>query len=1134
MAQHSYRDTLRRRGLLPFLWTQFLGAFNDNLFKFVVTLVAARAAAGADASRAVSIAGLIFVAPFLLFSGYAGQLADARSKRTVLVVSKSMEIAATALALVAFATGHLGLLYVTLFLISVQATFFSPAKYGILPEMLPDRDLSRANGLLEMSTFVAIVAGAAIGSLVFDAWQARLWLVGILVLAIAAAGFAASFGIPQVAAAAPQTRLRRNPWGDIAAGARDLRADRVLGLTVIGLSYFWFLGALLQSVMLLFATQTLQLTGVWVGGITAMAAVGIGIGSLAAGRLSGDKVELGLAPIGAFGMGLSAIGLSLCATAATAAAMLTLTGFFGGLFAVPLNALLQQRAAATAKGRLQATNNFANMIGVGLASAALWICGDVFAMTPSRIVGTFGVVTLLSSAYVLAIVPEFFIRFSLWVLTHTIYRITVAGEEHVPHRGPALLVCNHLSLLDGFFVGACLQRFVRFMVFRPYYEHWALKPLFRRMKAIPVSADGRSAVIASLDCARAELIAGHVVCIFAEGSVSRTGNLLPFKRGLERISRDLDVPVIPVYLDRVWGSIFSFKHRRFLWKIPMRIPYPLTVAFGRPLPKNASAARARLAVMELGAEVAMSRRPAGEDLGRQFVRTAKRRWSSFCIADSTKRTLSFGAALTGSLLLAKAIRRRTTGETHIGLLVPASVGGALANVATTFAGKVAVNLNFTAGSEAMAHAVERCGIRTILTSRQFLAKASIAPVEGMVFLEDLMGDVSRLARLRTFMAAWLLPASWIGRLYLDPADADRPAAVIFSSGSTGIPKGVVLTHRNILANIDAIGQLFEVGSQDVLLGSLPFFHSFGFTVTIWFPLVTGFGAAYHPNPMDARAIGELAERYKATFLVATPTFCAGYTRKCEPRQFAHLRYAIVGAERLREPIARAFREKFGVRLLEGYGCTEMSPVVAINVPDVDDGIDHQAGSKPGSVGQPIPGVAAMIVDPETGDGPLFGREGLLLVKGAGRMAGYLGDEERTREALRDGWYVTGDIAAIDDSGFITITDRLSRFSKIAGEMVPHLKIEDSIAAIVSPGSASAVTSIADASRGERLVAFYTDPALQPAEVWEQLCRGELPRLWIPRREDIHFVEALPSLGTGKADLKGIRALAASRADAATL
>ena len=1128
MSAHSYRDTLKQRGLQPFLWTQFLGAFNDNFFKFVVTMVAVHTAATeAAAGRNVSLVGIIFVAPFLLFSGYAGQLADVYSKRTVLVVTKSLEIVATALSLVAFVSGRLELTYVVLFLIAVQATFFSPAKYGILPEMLPERDLSRANGLLEMSTFVAIVAGGAVATVVFDAWRDRLWLVGVTVVAIAIVGFVASFGIPRVPAAAPATRIRVNPWADIAHGVRDLARDRVLCLTVIGLSYFWFLGGLLQSVMVLFGSQVLKLEDAWIGPLTASAAIGIGIGSLVAGRLSGDKVELGLAPIGAFGMGLAAVGLSLCTRSAVAAAvMLTLVGFSGGLFAVPLNALLQQRGSAESKGRLMATNNFVNMIAVALASGALWLCQTRLGMAPQYIIAVFAIVTLVSSVGVLALVPEFFVRFCLWLLTHTIYRIRIVGAEHVPFKGPALLVCNHMSHVDGFLIGSCVQRFIRFLVYRAYYEHWAFNRLLRMMHAIPIAAGSRREMVESIDRARQELMNGEVVCIFVEGSISRTGNLLPFKRGFERIADGLDVPVIPVYLDRVWGSIFSYKGGKFFWKLPVRLPYPVTVAFGAPVPAPATAARTRLAMMELGSHVSTVRRPATDTLANQFVRTAKRHWWSFSMADSTGRKLRFGNALVAGLLLSRWLRRKAPAERNIGLVLPASVGGALANIGTTLAGKVSVNLNFTIGREAMALAVERAEIGTIITSRIFLKKASLEPMDGMVFLEDVLQEFSAGSKLGTLVLAFLLPSSAISRwLVPHSAQADDLASVIFSSGSTGIPKGVMLTHRNILSNIESIGQVFDISSKDVLIGALPFFHSFGFTATLWFPLIAGFGVAYHANPMDAKTIGELAETYSATMLMATPTFCSAYIRKCEPKQFAHLRYAVVGAERLREPVARGFAEKFGLQLLEGYGCTEMSPVVAINAPNVDDGREHQVGLKPGSVGHPLPGVVAKIVDPETGEGPIFDREGLLLVSGPNRMRGYLGDEERTREALRDGWYVTGDIAAIDESGFITITDRLSRFSKIAGEMVPHMRVEEAIVDALGHDAAAVVTYVPDETKGERLVALYADDGVSPEELWDRLSDTELPRLWLPKRDDLHVVDAVPTLGTGKVDLRRVKQLA---------
>ena len=1127
MTNGSYRQTLARTGLQPFLWTQFLGAFNDNLFKIAVSLLAVHGVTEGEGERQLSIVSAIFILPFVLFSGYAGQVADVYSKRTVLVVTKSLEIVAASLGLVAFLSGRLELTYAVLFLIALQATFFSPAKYGILPEVLPDRDLSRANGVLEMSTFVAIVVGVASGSFMFDAWKDRLWLIGVIVVGVAVVGTALSFRIPRVPAAKPDGTIDVNPWREIALGVSRLRHDRVLWLTVLGISYFWFLGALLQTVMIPFGAKEMGLSDRWVGILVTFAAIGIGIGSMAAGRLSGDKVELGLAPIGSIGMGLFAILLSRSGHSFPLAAVnLTLVGFFGGLFAVPLNALLQQRSGEKEKGRLMATNNFLNMAGILLSAGALWICTTELHMSADRVILTFGVLTLISSVYVLSIVPEFLLRFSLWLLTHTVYRIKIVGQENVPSRGPALLVCNHVSLVDGPLVGACVQRFIRFLVYKPIYEHWALNRLLKLMKAIPI-ATGRDA-LASIERARDELRAGHVVCIFAEGSISRTGNMLPFRRGFERIAEGLDIPIVPVYLDRVWGSIFSFKGGRFFWKWPVRVPYPVTVAFGAPMPSTTTAAEARLALPALGSSIAVERRPADETLGRQFVRTAKHQWRSFCMADSNGQRLTFGRTLVASLLLARWIQKRAPHERNIGLLLPASVGGALANVATSLAGKAPVNLNFTAGREAMAAAIARCGIRTILTSRLFLSKAGIETLDGMVFLEDVLKTMSTGAKVRMLAVARLLPAWAINRLYVHGQGGDALATVIFSSGSTGVPKGVMLTHRNILSNVDAAGQLFQLTEKDVMLGVLPFFHSFGFTGTLWLPLVAGIGVAYHPNPMDAKTIGELAERYRATLIISTPTFCGSYIRKCTPEQFAHLRYAIVGAEKLREPIAAAFKEKFGVDLLEGYGCTEMSPVVAVNTPDVNDRGEHQRGAARGSVGQPIPGVVAKIVDPATGEGPLFDKEGLLLVSGPNRMLGYLDEPEKTSEVMRDGWYVTGDIATMDDAGFIRITDRLSRFSKIAGEMVPHMKIEDQMRELIDEHQSCVVTAVPDPAKGERLVAFYTDASVAPQDLWERLCRTDLPKLWIPKRDDLHLVEAIPTLGTGKTDLRAVRQLALDR------
>jgi acyl-[acyl-carrier-protein]-phospholipid O-acyltransferase / long-chain-fatty-acid--[acyl-carrier-protein] ligase len=1127
MAADSYRATLKTPGLPAFLWTQFLGAFNDNVFKIIVSF-AAMEAYGKVAG--MSLAAAVFVLPFLLFSGWAGYLGDAFSKRSVLVATKVLEVAAMSLAVVALLAGNLPLQLAVLFLMAAQSTFFSPAKYGIVPEMVPTADISRTNGLLEMSTFAAIVLGTTAGGELFEIWHAQPWRLGLVLVAIAVTGTITSVGIPRTPAANPGQRFAWNPFAEIGRGIARLRPDRTLWMTVIGISYFWLLGALLQQVLLPWGQETLGLGEGAAARLYTALAIGIGAGSLAAGRLSGRRIELGLVPLGSIGMGTFSVLLAVTSPSyMLASILLVAVGFSAGLFAVPLNALLQHRPAAGEKGRVLATNNVLNTVGMLVSAAVFFMLGDWLRLTLGQVIAVAGVFTLAASVYALATLPDFFVRFTLWLLTHTIYRIRIVGAPNVPERGPALLVCNHVSMIDGALVGACIQRFVRFIVYGPYYRLPGIHALMTRLHAIPVNARDRREIVHAIARARAELAAGHVVCIFAEGAVSRTGNLLPFKRGFERMAAGLDVPVIPVYLDRVWGSMFSFKRGRFFWKLPERLPYPVTVAFGPRLPSTVTAQEARQAIMELGVEALRQRRTATDLLHTAFMRVARRRWFRRALADSTGRRLSYGRALAGALALGRAIASRTDGQDAVGLLLPASVGGALANIAVLMAGRTPINLNFTIGPDALDAAVREADIRTVLTSKRFLAKAALEPTPSVVFLEDLVRDLSRTARIGAWLQARLLPLAWLARRH---GGRDRTtgtvATVIFSSGSTGQPKGVMLTHANILANVDALAQIFPIGRHDCFIGVLPFFHAFGLTGTLWFPLLQGSSVAYHPNPMDAKTVGELAATYRASMLISTPTFCQAYLRRCTREQFGHLKYAIVGAEKLREPLARAFQERFGVTLLEGYGCTEMAPVIAVNRPDIDHQGEHQVGTKPGSVGHPIPGVAAKVVDRDTGEGPIVGREGLLLVKGANLMPGYLHRPERTAEVMRDGWYITGDIAAIDEEGFITVTDRVSRFSKIGGEMVPHIRVEDALNEILG-ACCSAVTAVPDASRGERLVAFHTRADVSADALWERLGQTDLPRLWLPRRDSLFQIDAIPTLGTGKVDLRQLRHLAAERA-----
>lgn len=1125
MSLSEHKGTIKSFGFQSFLWTQFLSAFNDNIFRIVLSMVAVNMGTVQDSGKYVSIAGAIFILPFLLFSGYAGYLADVYNKRSVLIITKSFEMLAVAWGLFAFMSGRIELMFVGLFLMASHSAFFSPAKYGILPEALPKEDLSVANGLLEMSTFLAIVMGTAFGSIIFSVWKDRLGLIGVLMMVIAVTGSGISLGIFRVPASGSTKRFGLNPWGEIISGIRLILKDRLLLLTVSSITYFWFLGTFLQMALLLLGKET-GLSDFQTGLLLTFLALGIGIGSVVAGRLSGKKIEMGLTPLGSIGMGLFAVSLSVPAGSYyVTASLLVLLAFSGGLFIVPMNTLLQHKSGKEEKGRVIATNNFINTGGILAASAVLWLVSNKLDFHARSIILFFGLSTLAYTAFITALLPDFLIRFSLWLVMHGLYRIRIIGRENIPERKGALIVANHVSFLDGLLIGACIQRFVRFMVYKEYCDRWPLGAFLRVMHVIPVSDGGKRDVLDAINRAREELKAGHVVCIFAEGMISRTGNLLPFKKGFEKIAEGLDVPIVPVHIDRVWGSVFSFKHGRFFWKFPETLLRPVTVSFGSPLGHGATAADVRHSVMELGA-VAIEHRIAPEEtLHARFIKTAKARWGAPAMADSSGREASYGETLTASLLLSGWLGRERPDEKYIGIILPPSIAGALSNIAVMMSGKTPVNLNFLSGADALASQIKQCNIASIITSRFFASRIKLDGLTGLVFIEDVVNGFSAFKKAMTHAIAFALPAGLIIRLMLSGArDSERLAAVVFTSGSTGMPKGVLLSHRNIIANIEGVSQVLHVKKDDAIIGVLPLFHSFGFTGTIWFPLLSGIRAVYHPNPIDAAGVGEAAKRLRGTILIGTPTFLSLYADKCAREDFAALRLVVAGAERLHKDVAGRFRERFGVEVLEGYGVTEASPVVSVNVPDVEDGKIRQTGAKPGTVGHAIPGVAVKVAHAEDRGKRLgAGVEGLLHVKGHSITGGYLNNGP-ARSALDQGWYDTGDIASIDEDGFITIVDRASRFSKIGGEMVPHVKVEETAHSLLEDAGC-AVVSVPDERKGERLVLFHTSKDASAEWLWHGLQKTGLPKLWIPKREDIHYIDELPTGATGKVEIKALKKMA---------
>lgn len=549
--------------------------------------------------------------------------------------------------------------------------------------------------------------------------------------------------------------------------------------------------------------------------------------------------------------------------------------------------------------------------------------------------------------------------------------------------------------------------------------------------------------------------------------------------------------------------------------------------FGPALPVSDTAS-ARQAVQELGADAMEMRiRSKGRTLAREFYASAKRRWARPALSDSTGRELTYGEALAAAVLLGGELDARLGPARNVGVWLPGSVDGALANLGLTLRGRVPVNLNMTASAEALAHAVGRAGLDTVVTSRRFAAAlhghAPIPAGPRVVYLEDLEAAVPGWRRAATYALLRLLPRYWGEALFARKASRriDDTAAILFTSGSSALPKGVELSHLNLRSNSEMIREAYSFRPDDVILATLPLFHSFGFAMTLWTPLLKGLAIAYHDNPLEHKSVGRLAAAAGATVLLGTPAFLQRYRLGVKPEDFATLRLVVSGAERLPPELAAAFERKFGVKPLEGYGATELSPVAAVNVPDRL----AQKGGQEGTVGQPLPGLAMRIVDPGTGALLPPGSEGLLLVKGANVMKGYLGEAERTAEVVRDGWYATGDVAVMSREGFVRLVGRSSRFSKIAGETVGHEAVEEKLRRAAGGADARfAVTGVPDEHRGERLVVLYAGWA-GDVEALRVKLRGVLPNLWIPERSSFHRLDALPLLGGGKLDLGAVEAAA---------
>jgi len=743
------------------------------------------------------------------------------------------------------------------------------------------------------------------------------------------------------------------------------------------------------------------------------------------------------------------------------------------------------------------------------------------------------IVGIVFLGLMLAIAPRFTVRLPFTLLLPILYRKQVVGLENVPKDQGCVIVANHVSWLDGVLLLWMLPRNIRFVVDGGNFKNPIFKFLASTFDTILMSASPKS-IGRALKTGREGIEAGDMIGIFPEGTLTRTGQLQTFKPGYQKMLKGTDGCILPIYLEGMWGSIFSHSGGKLFFKWPDKLRRKLTLHIGKPIEADTPVSHVRSKVLALGADATIHNRREFPILAKRIIRVWRKRWKSLQAADSLGQQASGRSMLMKVFALRRVLRREVLApdEEYVGVLLPPSVGGVAVNVALAIDRRVTANLNYTVSSDVVNHCIKEVGVRHVLSTEKFISKTGLEVDAEMVMLDSLRDKVSIVDKAVAFIQAYLIPAFLLDAvLGLNKIQADDLLTVIFTSGSTGMPKGVLLSNANISHNVDAIDRAVRLNNRDTVLGILPFFHSFGYSVTLWAVQTLGPCGVYHFNPLDAKQVGKLSEKYGVTVLLGTPTFLRGYLRRIKPEQFSKLDVAVVGAEKMPADLFEAFEEKFGVRPVEGYGATELSPLVSVNIPPSRSPAKFQRDRVEGSVGRPLPGVSARVVTPDTDDELDANEDGMLLISGPNVMKGYANRDDLTRDTIHDGWYVTGDIAHIDQEGFIHITGRLSRFSKIGGEMVPHVRIEEELGRLFREGEDDeqirvCVTAVPDAKKGERLIVLHLNTEKDISEIRKALSDAGLPNLFIPSQDSFLEIDEIPMLGTGKLDLKGAKQMAA--------
>jgi acyl-[acyl-carrier-protein]-phospholipid O-acyltransferase/long-chain-fatty-acid--[acyl-carrier-protein] ligase len=1138
-------------GFPAFTLILFLNAFVDLGHKILIQNTIFKIYDNETQIILTAIVNGLILLPFLLLFTPAGFLSDRHRKPSIIRFSAGVAVGLTLMITLFYYLGWFELAFGMTFLLAVQSAIYSPAKYGFIKELSGKERLATANAVVQSVTIVSILLGIFVFSLLFEGMldgvnyqseseilQAIAPLGWLLVLCCLVEFFYARRLPPgQV-----ESKEMTFDWSSYRSGGylktnlNRIFSNRVIWLSIVGLSMIWGIS---QVVLATFPAHAKEVLGeqntVVIQGLLACSSIGIIIGSLIAGGTSRNHIETGLIPLGALGVVVALFFMPQLSSRWLLALDFLLLGAAGGMFIVPLNALIQFHAKAHELGTVLAGNNWVQNL-VMLSFLLLTVFFTVNGFSSFGLFQLLALAALGGALYTVWQLPQSLVRYLISRIFAGGYRVEVVGFENLPAQGGVLMLGNHISWLDWAMVQIASPRPVRFVMHQSYYQRWYLKWFLDFFGVIPI-AGGQSKE--ALEKINLLLQAGEVVCLFPEGAISRNGQLGEFKTGFERAAEGVENAVIlPFYLRGLWGSRFSRSSEKLQRLRNTRLRSEVIVAFGKPLPMQTEAHEVKRKVFDLSIDAWDQHTRRLDPIPLAWLRSAKQVGGDLCLADAVgENRLSGYRVTTGVLAFSRLIRKRSP-ERNIGLLLPTSSAGTIANMASLLLGKTVVNLNYTASESSLLSAVDKAQIKSLYTSRRFIEKLKQKGValekllQGLqvIYLEDLKEEIGKLQQISLLAASILLPARLLYLLFGKPVAIDEPAAILFSSGSEGEPKGVVLSHRNIMGNIRQVSDVLDTQSDDVVMASLPLFHAFGLTVTGFMPLVEGMPAVCHPDPTDVVNIAKAIGNYQATVFCGTSTFLRLFTRnrRVHPLMLSSLRVVVAGAERLSPEVRDGFKLKFNKEIYEGYGTTETTPVASVNIPDRIEPSSWkvQEGSRHGTVGLPLPGSSFRIVDPETLRTLPPGEDGLILIGGTQVMLGYLDDPKKTDEVIveLDGkrWYKSGDKGRLDVDGFLTIVDRYSRFAKIGGEMISLGAIEGAIGQLLPEEVEILSTALPDGKKGEK-VALLVAGEILLEEIKGLIDAAGLNPLMRP--SEIIPVEAIPKLGSGKSDFKRAKQIA---------